>query len=175
MFASSSNVSSSIAVRQVRNYATKKGPASSRITSMRSDMRAFMGPRNFKGFNVKNPFFFPPKNKTTNYISRYQIRGGHRTPRGVDWDRVFKDGASSSRLNPMVPFAENPYTQTAKVVSVPMKRDILEDINVNNMSAQEASFKYGLSVPRIEAIVELATIREKWVEQVSYFHFTFEK
>lgn len=166
--------------QQVR-HASKKSTTkvvANQTTSMRSNLRRFLGPRNFKGFHLKNPFFFSPKGNTTNYISQYPIRVTHRDGKGINWQKVFADSSSGNGnqrgVNPMIPFATNPHTKTAKVVPQRMKSDIARDVLDNDMSAQEASFKYGLSVPRIEAIVELEQIRLKWADQVSlrgiYFH-----
>lgn len=158
--------------QQVR-HASKKSATkvvANQTTSMRSNLRRFLGPRNFKGFHLKNPFFFPPKGNTTNYISQYPVRASHRDSKGIDWPKVFAESAGGNNfrgVNPMIPFATNPHTKTAKVVPAHMKADITTDVLDNNMSAQEASFKYGLSVPRIEAIVELEQIRLKWSDEVS--------
>ena len=168
--------------QQVR-HASKKSSTkvvANQTTSMRSNLRRFLGPRNFKGFHLKNPFFFPPKGNNTNYISQYPVRPTHRDSKGIDWQKVFSEstaGGSSNSFNsrrgvsPMIPFATNPHTKTAKVVPPRMKADIANDVVDSNMSAQEASFKYGLSVPRIEAIVELEKIRQKWTNEVSLILF----
>lgn len=156
--------------QQVR-HASKKSATkvvANQTTSMRSNLRRFLGPRNFKGFHLKNPFFFPPKDNNTNYISQFPVRASHRDSKGIDWQKVFNDGTSGGNrgVNPLIPFATNPHTKTAKVVPTHMKADIASDVLNSNMSAQEASFKYGLSVPRIEAIVELEQIRLKWSNEV---------
>lgn len=157
--------------QQVR-HASKKSATkvvANQTTSMRSNLRRFLGPRNFKGFHLKNPFFFPPTNNNTNYISQYPVRASHRDSKGIDWQKVFTDstqGQGNFRgVNPQIPFATNPHTKTAKVVPPRMKADIADDVLDNNMSTQEASFKYGLSVPRIEAIVELEQIKHKWATE----------
>ncbi|KAF5098946.1 hypothetical protein D0Z03_001115 [Geotrichum reessii] len=130
---------------------------------MRSNLRRFLGPRNFKGFHLKNPFFFSPANKTTNYISQYSIRGDTRDSKGVNWQKVFENRSPANReVNHLTPFATNPHTKTALAVPGAIKARIYEDISVNKISPQETSFKYGISVPRVEAIIELETIRRKW-------------
>lgn len=110
-------------------------------------------------------------NHQTNYASQYPVKGSHREGKGINWKRVFADGGNEARrpigVTPSTPFATNPHTITNRVVPQKMKNDIFGDLESGKLSAQEASIKYGLSVPRIEAIVELERIRRKWESQVS--------
>jgi len=77
--------------------------------------------------------------------------------------RFFENrGAANREVNHLTPFATNPHTKTALAVPGVIKARIYEDITVNNASPQETSFKYGISVPRVEAIIELEAIRRKW-------------
>lgn len=171
MFSQKSSVLINQQVGQQVRHASKKagkGPRN-QTTSMRSNLRRFLGPRNFKGFHLKNPFFFSPANKTTNYISQYAIRGDTRDSKGVNWQKVFENRSPANReVSHLTPFATNPHTKTALAVPGAIKARIYEDITVNKVSPQETSFKYGISVPRVEAIIELETIRRKWQSEVSF-------
>lgn len=153
---------------QIRHASGKA--SKNQTTSMRSSLARFLGPRNYKGFHKSNPFFFPPSNHRPNYISQYPILSSSLEGRKIHWNKVFENGSSGqsfkSGVTPFTPFAGNPNTKTNMVVSQQMKDDIMRDINENNRSAQDVSYKYGLSVPRVEAIVELETIRKKWSDEV---------
>lgn len=162
------------ALGQVRYASKKSQKVLNQTSSMRSDLRRFLGPRNYKGFHKLNPFFFPSANHQTNYVSQYPIRVSHRDGKGVNWMKVFVDGKNSPRrpvgVTSSTPFATNPHTVTNKVVPQNMKNDIFQDLESGKLSAQEASIKYGLSVPRVEAIVELERVRRKWDTEVCIFN-----
>lgn len=155
--------------QQVRHASKKSKTDMNQTTSMRSNLRRFLGPRNFKGFHRSNPFFFPATNNTTNYMSQYRATGKHRDTKGINWKAVFEEGDEKRQFQKTsereTPFRHNPHTKTARTVPDIMKRDIFRDIVDNGLSSQEASFKFGLSVPRIEAIVELEQIKQKWASE----------
>lgn len=156
---------------QVR-YASKKAkkPVKNQTTSMRSNLARFLGPKNYKGFHKRNPFFFPATNNTPNYVSQYPIVYSGNDRKNIAWNQVFDRSASGKSFRPRVssimPFAANPHTKTNMVVSKEMKADIVREINENKKTAQEVSYTFGLSVPRVEAIVELENIRIKWEAEV---------
>lgn len=155
---------------QVRYASKKPNKVINQTTKMRSDLRRFLGPRNFKGFHKKNPFFFPSSGHKSNYITQYPVRPTHMFDRGkIDWMRVFQDAKDPEavvRKNAqVVPFPNNSLTQTNRIVPQRMKREIVELINGEKgeaMSAQEVSRLFSIAVPRIEAIVALDAIKKKW-------------
>ena len=69
---------------------------------------------------------------------------------------------SAKGANMLQPFPSNPHCKTNYIISNELKEEIYELIQVQGQSTQQVSQKYGLKIPRIEAIVKLMTIEKKW-------------
>lgn len=147
---------------QVRNAST--GKRKKRITSYRTDMRKFLGPRNFKGLYTKNPFFFAPKDHSTNFMTKYQVMPRHQTNQGktTDWKSVFGRTGNST----LQPFSENDFCKSNMVLSPELKDRVLQEI-ANGATPQQVGVAHGIAIPRIEAIVKLNKIEQQFKQQVS--------
>ena len=144
-------------------------------TNLMTAMRQFLGPKNYKGEYVMNKYFTVPTNHVPNYIKPDLERGqslehpvtkkplqlrydGTLGPPPVENKRlqnIFKD-----RL--LQPFPSNPHCKTNYVLSPQLKQSIFEEITVEGLSAQQVSQKYGLKIPRVEAIVKLVSVENSW-------------
>ncbi|CAN6635818.1 small ribosomal subunit protein mS45 [Trichomonascus vanleenenianus] len=139
--------------QQVRNASTL-GKRKKRITSYRTEMRRFLGPKNFKGMYTKNPFFFAAKNNEPTYMTSFSTRGATREGGKVDWTRVF---AKDPRRT-IQPFQENNFCKSNHLISDALRKTILSEYSSGKMTVQRLGFKYGISIPRIEAIIALDKI-----------------
>jgi hypothetical protein len=150
-------------VQQVRHASSKR---KKRITSYRTDLRRFLGPRNFKGMYTENPFFWAPKNNTTNYMTSYTIRGADRSRDGRrhEWKRIFNNAKGST----LQPFSENQFSKSNLLIPEDLKKRIVSEFHSGNTTVQRIGVKYGISIPRIEALVTLSKIEKEFEKEVSY-------
>lgn len=145
----------------VRNASTSSsGRRKKRITSFRTNLRQFLGPKNFKGLYTKNPFFWASKNHETNYITKYSLRGGN-----INWQKVFQ--GSRERGSDLKPFNQNEFCKSALLIPSSLKKTFVSQVNSGKSTIQQLAFKYGLSIPRIEAILKLDKIEKQMKNSVS--------
>ncbi|KAL3229734.1 Small ribosomal subunit protein mS45 [Nakaseomyces bracarensis] len=143
-------------------------------TNLKAAMRQFLGPKNYKGEYVMNSYFSVPNNHVPNYIKPDLERGqALRDPntgkRLVErYDGVLVEAPANRRLDnipesrALQPFPSNPHCKTNYMVSNELKDQIYNDIVVNKLSTQQVSQNYGLKIPRVEAVLKLASIEKKW-------------
>lgn len=143
-------------------------------TNLKSAMRQFLGPKNYKGEYVMNSYFAVPNNHVPNYIKPDLERGQalkdpNTGKRLVErYDGVLVEAPENRRLENLPenrvlqPFPSNPHCKTNYMVSNELKDQIYNDIQVNGLSTQQVSQNYGLKIPRVEAIVKLVGIEKKW-------------
>ncbi|CAR29590.1 hypothetical protein ZYGR_0AD02730 [Zygosaccharomyces rouxii] len=143
-------------------------------TNLKSGMRQFLGPRNYKGEYVMNKYFQVPSNHQPNYIKPDLERGQSLihpiTGETVvqKYDGSFGEVEENRRLKNMPekrllqPFPGNRNCLTNHVISEDLKMRIYNEIQVEGLSTQQVSQNYGLKIPRVEAIVKLMEIEKKW-------------
>ncbi|KAH3899064.1 related to 37S ribosomal protein S35, mitochondrial [Saccharomycodes ludwigii] len=78
--------------------------------------------------------------------------------------RINRQQTSNSAISNrrLQPFPANEFCQTNCIVGNELKEQIYQEIEVNHVSSQTVSQKYGLKIPRVEAIVKLMKIEHHW-------------
>lgn len=147
-------------------------------SNLKSGMRQFLGPRNYKGEYVMNKYFQVPNNHQPNYIKPDLERGQSLihpiTGEAVvqRYDGTFGEVEENRRLRNipgkrlLQPFPGNRHCLTNNVISEDLKLRIYNEIQLEGLSAQQVSQNYGLKIPRVEAIVKLVEIEKKWDKHV---------
>lgn len=136
------------------------------MTAAQRELQKFFGKKNFKGLYAKNPLAHTPGygkfDKKKAFITSYPVRGQHQIDRtSVDWPSVFSEkNATHSRR----PFPENEYTVPNKLVGNKL-RDTIVAGHENGESVQQLSFRFGISVPRVDAIIRLDGVRKEAKQQ----------
>ena len=147
-------------------------------SNLKYAMRQFLGPKNYKGEYVLNKYNDLPINHKPNYLKPLQESGiSLRNPlngkplqenmRGKleEFNPYLNRRYNSQRdeeKNLLKPFPLNPYCKTNYMVSDETKLEIFDDIENKGMSTQQVSQKFGLKIPRVEAIVRLLKIETNW-------------
>lgn len=138
------------------------------MTVPQQDFARFLGKKNFKGLYTKNPLARTPSyhkfRRETAFLGSYPVTDRQRMgARMTDWSKVFDDRNVQETRQP---FPQNPLTRTNRRVGEKLREAILADRNAGR-TVQELSFKYGIVVPRIDAIIRLTEVREKMRESNS--------
>lgn len=154
--------------QQVRHASTKR-----KTTVTRSKLHKFLGPKNFKGLYKKNPLAFSPDyakyDPSRNYISNYSSLTGRLINRDtLDLKRFEAESQRSNLGGALQPFPFNEFCKTNQAIPEVLKTNIIKE-HSNGEPLQRISFKYGISLPRVEAVVKLGEIETEWVQQVSIF------
>lgn len=127
-------------------------------------MKAFLGPVNARGEYYRNKYYYPPQNHRPNYI----VSDGQLVvdpSREVVENRRFSDNKRNPALHP---FPQNTYCKTASMVSNQLKEKIASEVQ-NGAHVQEVAHKYGIKIPRVEAVVKLHSIEQQWKEKVCVY------
>lgn len=147
-------------------------------SNLKSAMRQFLGPKNYKGEYVMNKYFRAPTNHVPNYVKPDLERGqslqhpisGENVV--LKYDGTFGEAPENRRLQQiperrlLQPFPNNPHCKTNHLISEELKMKIYNDIQIEGLSTQQVSQNYGLKVTRVEAIVKLMEIEQKWAKRV---------
>ncbi|CCE61537.1 hypothetical protein TPHA_0A04640 [Tetrapisispora phaffii CBS 4417] len=145
-------------------------------TNLKYAMRQFLGPKNFKGEYPMNKYFYVPTDHVPNYVKPDLERGQALQNAKKETLRMRHDGSYevdpklvnlSEKVYPkrsLQPFPLNKHCQTNYIISTELKQDIYNEITNLGMTAQQVSQKYGLKIPRIEAIIKLQEIEMKWLK-----------
>lgn len=140
-------------------------------TLQRRILTSFLGSKNFKGLYSKNPLAFTPNyfkyDKTKNYISAYPVRASHMYEKvKVRWDNVFNGNRMGRQADSLQPFPENEFCKSALIIPTNMRNRIVDEHEAGE-TVQKLSFKYGLSLPRVESLIRLAQIEKNMARDVS--------
>lgn len=135
------------------------------MTVPQQDFARFLGKKNFKGLYSKNPLartpFHHKFDRETMFLGSYPVTDRQRMgARMTDWSKVF-DEKNVQRTRQ--PFPQNSLTKTNRRIGEKLRGAILAD-HAAGRTVQELSFKYGIVVPRIDAIVRLTEVRQKMRE-----------
>lgn len=139
------------------------------MTVGRRDLQKFLGAKNFKGYYTKNPLATTPAyakfNNRTSYPTAWPIKSWHRQgKRLVDWSQVF----ASANCDPTnQPFAENKFTKSNRLIGDGLRAALLSE-HANGATTQQLSFKYGIAVPRVDAVIRLAEVQKEMEAKVSF-------
>lgn len=146
-------------------------------------MDEFLGPKNYKGEYYLNKYAYPNQDHTTNYVDPETERGnsllstkGHssRSAEQSSSSEGAKDGEEDTESNllgsggngkvrnSLQPFPMNTHCHTNTQVSKEMKQQIINDVVNLSLTPQSVALKYGLKIQRIEAIVKLHEIEERF-------------
>jgi hypothetical protein len=131
-------------------------------------MDEFLGPKNYKGEYYLNKYAYPKSNHTTNYIDPRNERGNALLEPLSEFDMDDKSDLNNNNRNNnrskhiLQPFPLNSKCTTNLQISNEMKIQIVNDILLNKIPSQQVALKYGLKIQRIEAILKLREIEEKW-------------
>ncbi|SCU85962.1 LADA_0D11166g1_1 [Lachancea dasiensis] len=150
-------------------------------SNLKYAMRQFLGPKNFKGEYVSNKYFNVPQNHEPNYVTpdveRGQALQDHITgepltlqpdgsvtvARAGGRDRDQRGGRSTGHnARKLQPFPGNKHCITNRIISDELKLQIHDDIENQHLSGQDVSQRYGLKIPRVEAVVKLMDVEQKW-------------
>ncbi|SMN21457.1 similar to Saccharomyces cerevisiae YGR165W MRPS35 Mitochondrial ribosomal protein of the small subunit [Maudiozyma saulgeensis] len=151
-------------------------------SNLKYAMRQFLGPKNYKGEYALNKYNDMPNNHEPNYLNPRGERGvslrnplnGKRLQENMrgqleevsSFDRRNNDNSKINQFNTetikLQPFPLNPYCKTNYMISNETKLQIFDDIENKGLSSQQVSQKYGLKIPRVEAIVRLLKVENKW-------------
>ncbi|SCU97185.1 LANO_0E15390g1_1 [Lachancea nothofagi CBS 11611] len=150
-------------------------------SNLKYAMRQFLGPRNFKGEHVSNKYFRVPQNHEPNYITpeiergqalQHHVTGEPLTLQADGSVTIARSTGSqgsrdrgrdpNSSLRKLQPFPGNKHCITNRILSDELKLQIHDDIQNKHLSAQDVSQRYGLKIPRVEAVVKLMDVERKW-------------
>lgn len=146
-------------------------------SNLKYAMRQFLGPKNYKGEYSLNKYNSIPTNHEPNYLDPQNDRGQtlqnpingkvlQENMRGkfeeVSKTDRFRKKNFNSDTKKLQPFPLNPYSKTNYMISDELKLQLFDDIENKGMSSQQVSQQYGLKIPRVEAIVRLVKIEQKW-------------
>ncbi|ODQ81339.1 hypothetical protein BABINDRAFT_160698 [Babjeviella inositovora NRRL Y-12698] len=160
------------------SYPTKPVPKTQkyRQTKLRSFMNQFLGPRNFKGEYYLNKYANAPQNHTPNYIKPHLERGNslifdpevreHQKATGIEAPVEEKSGFQLRRERELAlqPFPQNEFCKTNYVIDNRLKAEIAQRAELTG-NFQELAVKYGIKIPRVEAIVKLHQIKQKMMQE----------
>ncbi|ODQ66477.1 hypothetical protein NADFUDRAFT_50397 [Nadsonia fulvescens var. elongata DSM 6958] len=127
---------------------------------LRLQLKEFLGRRNFKGEYLENRYAERATKHTPNYVRRRRDEYDPRSE-AIKIKEGIQVRPNFERNTKDVPFLENPFTKCTPVLSHSVKNDIIKLV-AGGMKPQEISIKYGIQVPRIEAVVTLAEIEKKF-------------
>lgn len=146
-------------------------------SNLKSAMRQFLGPKNYKGEYALNKYNQIPTNHVPNYVKPDLERGqtvinpNTGEPLELTYNGTYQVTQRERRLDnvpirrQLQPFPNNPFCKTNYVVSDELKSQIYDDIQNKGLSTQQVSQNYGLKIPRVEAIVKLFEIEKKWEQR----------
>lgn len=136
------------------------------MTVGRKDVAAFLGRRNFKGIYTKNILARTPAyakfDRATKYVTSFPVKPWHHLgARLIDWQKVF----DPSNIKPSrQPFPNNEYTKSNELIGSSLRKTIL-DAHAAGESTQKLSFRLGISMPRIDAVIRLEKVRKQMEEE----------
>lgn len=130
---------------------------------LKRQLKGFLGPRNIRGEYHTNKYCYPPQNHQPLYIDE---RNSPRVTPGA----VLQERPPSRDLSSQ-PFPANKYTQTAQVILDDLKQTIFSEVEEKGRNVQEIAHKYGIRLPRVEALVKLQRIERQWKAEVCTFGF----
>lgn len=122
---------------------------------LRRQLKAFLGPKNIRGEYYTNKHYYPPQNHEPRYINNRQ--SPRVTPGALD---AVQNSFGTT------PFPHNPFTKTAQVIPEDLKQTVFTEVVEKGVHAQEVAHKYGIRLPRVEAIVKLQHIERQWKNEV---------
>lgn len=140
------------------------------MTVGRRDLQKFLGRKNFKGYYTKNPLATTPAyakfNNRSSYPTAWPIKSWHRQgKRLVDWQQVF---TANNCAPTNQPFAENKFTRSNRLIGADLKAALVAE-HANGATTQQLSFKYGIAVPRVDAVIRLNEVQKDLESKVSYY------
>lgn len=149
-------------------------------TWFRRHLKAWLGPMNIRGEYYQNKYYYPPQEHKPNYIDQtgvtlvtgHQTKGGDDAKVGGARGRFANDFSGNAQFQP---FPENPACKTNLMISNELKEKIQEELTVNGLHPQQVAHKYGIKIPRVEAISKLQEIQKQWQEQVCINSMTEKK
>lgn len=121
---------------------------------LKRQLKVFLGPKNIRGEYYTNKYCYPPQNHQPLYIDENNF------PRVTPGVEVFQ--RNPSRDLSKFPFPHNRHTQTAQVILEDMKQKIFSEVVEKGVHVQEVAHKYGIRLPRVEALVKLQHIERQW-------------
>ncbi|CDK28564.1 unnamed protein product [Kuraishia capsulata CBS 1993] len=129
-------------------------------------LKEFLGPKNFRGDYHFNKYYYAKQDHTTNYLSAPSEDGSLTRPiyGHVRDDAVTQNRPNANRNLQLTPFRLNADCKTNTMVSEEMKTEIVNQID-KGVSERDIAIKYGLKLPRIEAIYKLRAIEKEWEEK----------
>lgn len=130
-------------------------------TNLKYAMTQFLGPKNYKGEYHLNKYYYAPQNHEPKYIDPIGERGVAVKEFGKTETKEFK---RPSGKKPLQPFPQNRYFETNTIIDKQTQTKIFEALAAGS-TQQQVAFKYQISVGRIEALVKLHEIEQKWEKE----------
>lgn len=131
-------------------------------------MKEWLGPKNMRGEYYRNKYYYPPQDHKPRYI----VPDGNTVVLDGKVDVYDNRKVGSNKRDPSLhPFPFNPYCKTASVIPLSLKDKIYEEVAEKGAHVQEVAYKYGIKIPRVEAIIKLRDVEKLWEQKVSYIFF----
>lgn len=181
---------------QVRNFSRRmiaypayKAPRLGRTekkdhrTNLRYQMQCFLGKKNYKNQYLDNRYFEAPQDHRPKYITPRREKGSplvdFKTGEILDvYGKPTGEGDGDKRKlsfeSSLKPFPQNEHCKTNLQIRKADRREIYQRIVVENEPIQQVAVSMGIKIPRLEAIVKLVEVENRWKIQVSNLHFCNE-
>ncbi|CCH42315.1 37S ribosomal protein S35, mitochondrial [Wickerhamomyces ciferrii] len=138
-------------------------------TQLRFQMECFLGKPNYKGEYLDNKYFKPSQNHKPKYILPVRERGNplidFETGKVKDHKGNLKDDVIPPTANyhdSLHPFPHNKNCKTNFILSHQDRSYIYQKITKDNVPTQQLAVQMGIKIPRLEAVVKLKEIEERW-------------
>lgn len=175
---------------QVRNFSRRmiaypayKAPRLGRTekkdhrSQLRYQMQCFLGKKNYKNQYLDNRYFEAPQDHRPKYINPRRERGSplvdFKTGEKLDvYGKPIAGSGENDRsklsfANSLKPFPQNDHCKTNLQIRKADRREIYQRIVEDKEPIQQVAVSMGIKIPRLEAIVKLVEIENRWKEQVS--------
>lgn len=129
-------------------------------------LKEWLGPVNARGEYYRNKYYYPPQDHKPRYIVPDGNTIVDPSKPQISDDRRYNDNKRNPSLHP---FPFNPHCKTASIISNDLKSKIHQEVTEGGLHTQEVAHKYGIKIPRVEAIVKLQQIEQQWKEQVCIY------
>lgn len=128
-------------------------------------MKEWLGPKNMRGEYYRNKYYYPSQDHKPRYI----VPDGNTVVEDGKVDVYDNRKVGSDKRDPSLhPFPFNPYCKTASVIPLSLKDKIYEEVVEKGAHVQEVAYRYGIKIPRVEAIIKLREVENSWEQKVCY-------
>lgn len=148
-------------------------------SNLKYAMRQFLGPKNFKGEYIYNKYYKVPQDHLPNYVSS-DLENGQSLVDPITGNKcAINPDESVSILNSkprdipgyrkLQPFPHNRHCRTNFILSEDTRLQIYQKIQIEKKSTQEVAKEFNIKIPRIEAVVKLVEVEQKFKTHVCIY------